>query len=59
MKKYKIFIETDVLSTLPKKQLEERLIVALYEIENDRVICDGENDNLTVLDYIETNADEM
>ena len=59
MKDYKTFIEADILSCLSKKELEERLVIALYESEEDRTIYDGENKKLTVIDYIETNAERM
>jgi len=59
MKKYKIFIEADILSSLSEKELEGKLVIALYEIEKDKAICDGENNQLTVVDYIKTEADRM
>lgn len=59
MKKYKIFIEADILSSLLEKDLEERLVIALYEIEKEQTIYDGKDNRLIVIDYIKTETDEM
>ena len=56
MENYRITIMAEVVSSLPRKELEEKLVAALFDIETEVKISDGDNDQLEVVDYELTEA---
>jgi len=53
---YDINIRASVESKLSKEELESKLVVALYDIENQYSKFDGVDDDLEVVDYERTDA---
>ena len=53
---YNININAQVKSNLSKKELESKLVVALYDTENQYSKIDGVDDDLEVIDYERTDA---
>ena len=53
---YQITITAEVVSSLPKKDLEAKLVAALFDIETEVKINDGDNKQFEVLDYGLTEA---
>ena len=56
---YDININARVESKLSKKELENQLVVALYDVENQYSKLDGVDDDLEVVDYETTDAIPM
>ena len=56
MGNYRITIMAEVTSSLSKKDLEARLVAALFDIETEEKISDGDNEQFQVLDYQLTEA---
>ena len=56
MGNYRITIIAEVASSLPRKDLEEKLVVSLFDLESEEKTSDGENDQLEVVDYELTEA---
>lgn len=56
---FSINVRASVLSTLPRAELERRLVLALWEEEFDRTTPDGQTDELEILDYKFTVAEEI
>jgi len=56
MENYKIRIIAKVLSSLPREDLEAKLVAALFDIETEEKISDGDNEQFQVVDYQLTEA---
>ena len=56
MGNYRITIMAEVVSSLPRKELEEKLVAALFDIETEEKISDGDNEQLEIVDYELTEA---
>ena len=56
MENYRITITAEVISSLPREDLEAKLVAALFDIETEEKISDGENERLEVVDYHLTEA---
>jgi hypothetical protein len=53
---YQITIIALVNSSLPKEELESRLVASLFDVETEQKTSDGDNDNLHIVDYELTEA---
>lgn len=53
---YNINIKTHIQSKLSKKELENQLVIALHNTENQYSKFDGVDDDLEVIDYEKTEA---
>lgn len=56
MENYRITIMAEVASSLPREDLEAKLVAALFDIETEEKISDGDNEQLQVVDYQLTEA---
>lgn len=56
MGNYRIAIAATVMSSLSRENLEARLVVSLFDIEDEMKISDGDNNQLQVMDYALTEA---
>ncbi|MCK5475396.1 MAG: hypothetical protein KAI71_02340 [Candidatus Pacebacteria bacterium] len=56
---YNIDINAQVESKLSEKELRSRLVIALYDVENQYSKFDGVDDDLEVIDYDRTDAKEI
>ena len=56
---YNIDINAQVESKLSEKELRSRLVIALYDVENQYSKLDGVDDDLEVIDYERTDAKEI
>ncbi len=56
MENYRITIMAEVVSSLPREDLEAKLVAALFDIETEVKISDGDNDQLEIVDYELTEA---
>lgn len=56
MENYRITIMAKVVSSLPRRDLEAKLVAALFDIETEVKISDGENEQFEVVDYELTEA---
>jgi len=56
MGNYKITISAKAVSSLPRKDLEGKLVAALFDIETEEKISDGDNEQLEIVDYELTEA---
>lgn len=56
MENYRITIITEVVSSLPRKDLEAKLVAALFDIETEVKISDGDNGQFEIVDYELTEA---
>lgn len=56
MENYRITIMAQVASSLPRKDLEAKLVAALFDIETEEKISDGDNEQFQVVDYQLTEA---
>ena len=56
MENYRITIMAEVVSSLPREELEKKLVAALFDIETEVKISDGDNEQLEVVDYELTEA---
>lgn len=56
MENYRITITAEVISSLPREDLEAKLVTSLFDIETEEKISDGENEQLEVIDYELTEA---
>lgn len=56
MSNYQITIIALVNSSLPKEELESRLVASLFDVETEQKTSDGDNDNLHIVDYELTEA---
>ena len=54
--KYNILISADCLSSLSEKDLSNKLVASLYDIDTKEKISDGDNNNFEILDYHFTNV---
>lgn len=59
MNKYKIIIEADVDSCLTARQLDEKLVLALHDIDTGFSKFDGVDKDLEVIDYININIKKI
>ena len=53
---YNIDISAQIESRLSKKELRSRLVIALYDVDNQYSKFDGVDDDLEVIDYERTDA---
>ena len=56
MENYRITIMAEVISSLPREDLEAKLVAALFDIETEEKISDGDNEQFQVVDYQLTEA---
>ena len=56
MENYRITIMAKVVSSLPRKDLEAKLVAALFDIETEVKISDGDNEQFEIVDYELTEA---
>lgn len=56
MENYRITITAEVISSLPREDLEAKLVASLFDVQSEEKISDGENDQLEVVDYELTQA---
>jgi hypothetical protein len=56
MKNYRITVIATVTSSLPKKDLESRLVASLFDVETEHKASDGEGSHLQIVDYELTEA---
>jgi hypothetical protein len=56
MKNYRIALMAEAISSLPKEELEAKLVAALFDIETEEKISDGDNKQFQVVDYQLTEA---
>ena len=57
MSEYLINIKAIANSDLSKDELESKLVIALYDIDNNVMVLDGQNDNIEIIDYYFTDAE--
>jgi len=48
---YRITIIAEARSCLSDKELENRLVASLFDVETEEKLSDGESDQLEILDY--------
>ncbi len=48
---HKVHIEATIESVLSPQELRDQLVVALYDVETEEQISDGDGPKLQVLDY--------
>ncbi len=51
MGNYRITVIAEAVSSLPRKDLEAKLVMALFDIETGEKISDGDNEQLEIVDY--------
>jgi hypothetical protein len=56
MQDYRITILANVSSSLSKEELEDKLVISLFDIETGEKVSDGEGRQLEVVDYAMTEA---
>ena len=56
MENYRITIKAEVVSSLPRENLEAKLVAALFDIETGVKISDGDNKQFEIVDYELTEA---
>jgi len=56
MGNYRIAIIAKAVSSLPRKDLEAKLVAALFDIQTEEKISDGDNEQLEIVDYELTEA---
>lgn len=56
---YSVNIKAKIESDLPQGVLENQLVIALHNIDDQRTKLDGVDDNLEVLDYDLTEANKV
>jgi hypothetical protein len=56
MQDYQITILANVSSSLSKEELEDKLVISLFDIETGEMLRDGESRQLEVVDYDLTEA---
>ena len=56
---YNININAQVESKLSEKELRNKLVIALHDVENQYSKLDGVDDDLEVIDYEKTDAKEV
>ena len=56
MEKYRITIMAEVASSLPREDLEAKLVAALFDIETEEKTSNGDNKQFQVVDYQLTEA---
>ena len=56
METYRIIVIAEVNSSLSRKELEEKLVTSLFDVETGEKIGDGDNEQLEVVDYVLTEA---
>jgi len=53
---YRIIIIAEAVSSLPRIDLEAKLVTALFDIETGEKISDGDSEQLEIVDYKLTEA---
>lgn len=56
MAEYQVTIFAEVRSALSETELEKRLVISLFDMENEIAITDGQSPYLEVIDYHVTEA---
>ena len=56
MGNYRITIMATVVSSLSRRDLEAKLVAALFDIETEVKISDGDNEQFEIVDYELTEA---
>ena len=56
MENYRITITAEVISSLPREDLEAKLVISLFDIETGEKVSDGDNEQFQVVDYQLTEA---
>lgn len=56
MENYRITLMAEVISSLSREELETKLVAALFDIETEEKISDGDNEQFQVVDYQLTEA---
>ena len=56
MTAYQIIIVAEAISSLSRKDLESKLVAALFDVETGQKISDGDNDQFEIVDYELTQA---
>jgi len=56
MENYRITIMATVVSSLSRRDLEAKLVAALFDIETEVKISDGDNEQFEIVDYELTEA---
>ena len=56
MRKYRINIIANVVSSLKRNDLESKLVAGLFNLETELKTSDGENDSFEIVDYELTEA---
>ena len=56
MERYRVTINAEVASSLPRMDLEAKLVASLFDIETGEKISDGQSVQLEVVDYELTQA---
>ena len=56
MEKYRITIIAEGMSSLPKADLESKLVASLFDIEKEEKVADGEGNELEIINYELTEA---
>lgn len=56
MGNYRIIVTATVISSLPRKDLENKLVVSLFDMETEMKISDGDNNQIEIVDYKLTEA---
>lgn len=56
MRNYRIAVMAKVVSSLPRQELEAKLVAALFDVETEVKISDGDNEQFEIVDYEVTEA---
>ena len=56
MGNYRITVVATAVSSLPRKELEEKLVAALFDVETEVKISDGDDEQFEIVDYELTEA---
>ena len=56
MENYRITIMTTAASSLSPQELEAKLVAALFDVETEVKISDGDNEQFEIVDYELTEA---
>lgn len=56
---YNVNIKAEVSSNLSKEALEKQLVIALHDVDSQYSKFDGVDENLEVMDYELTEAEEV
>ncbi len=51
MGNYRITVIAEVVSSLPRNDLEAKSVISLFDIETREKVSDGDNEQLEIVDY--------